>query len=161
MVFVTTTTVERIPVFKSQAVCESVVAQLEETSRYFAVSLVGYVLMPSHLHALLGLPKIEFLSKFMQSFKSLTSRRLKNLFSDNLKNSLWNTGRFRLWRPRFDDVVITSEKQFRIKLDYIHNNPVKAGLTTKPEDWKYSSAYEWLGDSKRLIGIDKYFEWVK
>ena len=45
-----------------------------------------------------------------------------------------------IWASRFDDVAIFSESQFRVKLDYIHNNPVKAGLAKTPEGYPYSSA---------------------
>ncbi len=161
MVFVTTTTVDRIPAFYNKIVRDTVITQLEETAKHFGISLIGYVLMPSHLHALFGLPQIELLSKFMQSFKSLTSRKLKELEFGKLKDKLWEKDGFRLWRPRFDDVIITSEKQFKIKLDYIHNNPVKAGLVNEPKGWLYSSAEDWLGGSKGMLKVDKYFEWTK
>ncbi len=161
MVFVTTTAVNRTPVFDSQSICDTVIIQLEETAKYCEVSLIGYVLMSSHLHALLGLPKIELLSKFMQSFKSLTSRKLKKYEFGKFKDKLWKKDRFRLWRPRFDDVIITSGKQFKIKLEYIHNNPVMAGLVNDPSGWLYSSAGDWLGESKGMLQVDKYFKWVK
>ena len=46
----------------------------------------------------------------------------------------------KLWMKRFDDEVIRNEKMLQTKLRYIHNNPVKASLVIKPEDYKYSSA---------------------
>jgi len=39
-----------------------------------------------------------------------------------------------------------SEKWFYQKLNYLHENPVRKGFVTKPEDWKYSSAKNWLLD---------------
>jgi len=61
----------------------------------------------------------------------------------------------------FDDLVISSEKQFRIKLEYIHNNPVKAGLVTTALDYPHSSARNWVGEGKELVEIDKDFGWLK
>jgi len=61
----------------------------------------------------------------------------------------------------FDDLVISSEKQFRIKLEYIHNNPVKAGLVTTAVDYSYSSARNWVGEGKGLVEIDNDFCWLK
>lgn len=61
----------------------------------------------------------------------------------------------------FDDLVISSEKQFRIKLEYIHNNPVKAGLVTTAVDYPYSSAGNRVGEGKGLVEIDKDFGWLK
>ncbi len=45
-----------------------------------------------------------------------------------------------IWMPRFDRVAINTESVFRTKLEYIHYNPVKAGLVSKAEDWRWSSA---------------------
>ena len=61
---------------------------------------------------------------------------------------------------RFDDLIIYSEKQLRIKLEYIHNNPVRAGLTENALDWKYSSAVDWLSDKKGMIDIVKDYSWL-
>ena len=55
---------------------------------------------------------------------------------------------------RFDNVLVYSPKAFRTKLEYIHNNPVKAGLVGKPEDWKYSSARNYLLDDHSIIYVD-------
>jgi len=161
MVFVTTITVNRIQAFHNKTVAKAVLTQLDETTRHFGIALIGYVLMPSHLHSLFGLPQIELLSKFVQGFKSLASRKVKELEVGRSKEKLYGEGGFRLWRPRFDDLIITSEKQFKIKLEYIHNNPVKGGLVNEPNEWLYSSAGDWLGESKGVLKVDKYFEWVK
>ena len=56
------------------------------------------------------------------------------------------------WQERFDDLVIKSDKQFRIKLKYIHYNPVKDNLVKDPSDWPYSSFLDWKNlDGKRRI----------
>ncbi len=128
--------------------------QLRETAIFFKASLPGYVLMPTHLHLLLGLKRLDSLSRFMQSYKSLSTRKIGKLELGKMGNRLKENGKFRLWKTRFDDVIITSEKQFRIKLDYIHNNPVKAGLVDNPSDWPYSSAGDWLGDKPGMIEVD-------
>jgi len=67
---------------------------------------------------------------------------------------------YRLWKPRFDDLIITTEKLLKIKMDYIHNNPVKAGLVASAVDWKYSSAVDWLTDKDGLAKIDKEYHWL-
>ena len=56
---------------------------------------------------------------------------------------------------RYDDVAVFTEEQFRIKLNYIHNNPVKAGLVTEQYSYQYSSAKNWeTGISEGLITFD-------
>lgn len=159
MVFITTTVKDWLPIFALESVADTTIAQFSETIQIFKVSLMGYVLMPSHLHALIGFPDVEKLSKFVQGFKSLSSRRIKLLKLTEYNERLYANGTFRLWKPRFDDVIIAGEKQFKIKLEYIHNNPVKAGLVGQATDWKYSSATDWYDNRQGLIKIDKNFRW--
>jgi len=96
----------------------------------------------------------------MQSFKILSSKAVKEKASVWIRRRLTVKSRFRLWKPRFDSLIVNSEKQFRIKLEYIHNNPVKAGFVNKSSDWLYSSAQDWLEGKTGLLPIDKNFSWV-
>ena len=125
------------------------------------MSLVAYVLMPSHIHMLLGFPKIEKMTDFMKSFKRMSTRRLKPLISDDLATNFNYGGSFRLWQPRFDDVIIWSEEQFKIKMEYIHNNPVKAGLVQAAVDYVWSSAGDWLSVKSGYLAVDKNWSWQK
>ena len=98
--------------------------------------------MENHLHLLLwtesGGPG---LSRLMRDLKRLAARRL---FPDSQG----------IWEPRFDDVAVFSERVFRTKLAYIHNNPVRAGLATDPSDYEFSSARAWLkGDELPGVSV--------
>ena len=160
LVFVTMTVHKWKAIFSNKTIAEIILNQLKESLVFFKVSLVGYVLMPSHLHALLGFEKAELLSKFVQSFKILSAKKVKGIERFNTDDDSHSRGQFSLWKPRFDDLVIMSENQFKVKLDYIHNNPVKAGLVKKPTDWVNSSALDWLTDKTGPLQIDKEFRWI-
>ena len=159
--FITTTVNNFAPVFENDDLAEMVLAQLAETSRVLGVSVVGYVLMPSHFHGLIGLKSIPKLASYVQAFKSLASRKVKSNCGIEILNILSEGGGFALWRRGFDDLLIHSEKQFRIKLEYIHNNPVKAGIVTRAVDYRYSSAADWLGEGSGLIEIDRNYAWTR
>jgi REP-associated tyrosine transposase len=62
-----------------------------------------------------------------------------------------------LWQPRFFDHALRTVKQYNEKLDYIHWNPVKAGLVRQPQDWRWSSFNEYAGmsaeEQKRRCGL--------
>lgn len=161
LIFVTTTVIDWLPVFVRPDIARIVVQQLAETARIKSVSISGYVVMPSHVHMLIGLHNVHNLSRFVQAFKSLTSRRVLRLSLDDPGASLYQTGQFRLWMRRFDDVIITSEEQFRIKLNYIHNNPVRAGLVEDAIGWEYSSARSWLLNESGVVPIDKDYGWMR
>ena len=113
--------------------------------------------MPSHVHALMGLPEVGQLAKVMQAYKSLASRQIKTFDLGKYQNMLFEKGRFQLWKRHFDDLVVTTERQLRIKLEYIHANPVRAGLVSDPCNYMYSSASDWLENRPGIIPIDKDF----
>jgi len=50
-----------------------------------------------------------------------------------------------LWQPRFFDRALRTVKEYYEKAEYIHHNPVKAGLVRRAEDWVWSSAREYSG----------------
>ncbi|MEW5924036.1 MAG: transposase [Candidatus Zixiibacteriota bacterium] len=152
--FVTTTVTSWLPIFNYEDAASTALTQLDETSECFDVSIVAYVLMPSHFHALLGFKNVGLLSRFMQIFKSLSSRKIKALHTGELKTGQYESDRFRLWKPRFDDLPIISEEQFKIKVNNIHNNAVKAGLVSNAVDWPYSSARQWM----LYDNVDKSFK---
>ena len=161
MVFVTTTVLDWLPVFSSSRCANALLQQLLETVEFHRLSVAAYVLMPSHLHALIGFPEIEKLSSVMRNVKSLSARRIQPLLPPELRRRLRAGGKYRLWRPRFDDLIIWSETQFRIKAEYIHNNPVKAGLTETATDYPYSSARDCLTDDHGVIPIDAQWSWQR
>ncbi|MBV6478800.1 MAG: hypothetical protein HGGPFJEG_01557 [Ignavibacteria bacterium] len=55
---------------------------------------------------------------------------------------------------RFDDVVIITDRVLRTKVNYVHYNPVKAGLVLNPEDWKYSSARNYMFGDHSIIEVN-------
>jgi REP element-mobilizing transposase RayT len=74
--FVTMTVVRWKPIFADERFAMAMIVQLEETLRYYTTGLIGYVLMPTHLHLLMTLPKIEHLSQFVQGLKILSAKRI-------------------------------------------------------------------------------------
>ncbi len=130
--FVTTTVREWRGLFDSPEILHGLQRIIFKAIANHGVTLFGYVLMPDHLHLLVRLegggPQ---LSRFMRDIKSLSSRLLF-------------PGQGSVWMERFDDVAIYSDEQFSIKLNYLHKNPVRRGLVSRPEDYEYSSASAWL-----------------
>lgn len=97
----------------------------------------------------------------MQSFKILSSKRLRRLMPVECCRKFEESGEFRLWKPRFDELTLTSEDQFRVKLNYVHENPVRAGLVSRPEEWSLSSASEWSTGVPGILPVSRDFSWMK
>jgi REP element-mobilizing transposase RayT len=99
--------------------------------------LSAWVVMPNHLHMLL-MPNAQWsLSEIMKSFKSYTSHEANKILRQH--------GQF--WMEDYFDRYVRDEKHFVSAIAYIENNPVKARLCKKPEDWPFSSA--WFRDQER------------
>lgn len=155
LVYCTTTINDWYPIFSDKTLAIILLEQLEETLKFYNIPIISYVLMPSHLHMMIYLVEYAQLSKFMQSFKSLSSRKIKEVVTEDIKNKFIFDSKFKLWMPRFDDLIIYSEEQIRRKIEYIHNNPVRGMLVGKAEDFEFSSAKDWLTGNNGLIKIDK------
>jgi putative transposase len=118
---------------------------MEQARRKYAFAVFGYVVMPEHIHLLVGEPKLKDLSIAMQVLKQRVSRRIRRRVRKNVlaaQPELWAKGPAPLphfWQPRFHGFNVFTQKKFVEKLRYIHRNPVKRGLVELPEQWRWSS----------------------
>ncbi|HEV2728659.1 MAG TPA: transposase, partial [Terriglobales bacterium] len=117
---------------------------LEQGRRRYHFVVLGYVVMPEHVHLLLSEPERGNPSVILQAIKQGFARRLLSRLrkTESLqRRSLWSgaTERGRIWQPRFYDFVVFSEKKRAEKLRYMHRNPVKRGLVLEPDQWAWSS----------------------
>jgi hypothetical protein len=67
-----------------------------------------------------------------------------------------NNNDFQLWQQDNHPIELNTNERMRERLDYVHNNPVKAGFVGRPEDWLWSSAADYAG-MKGLIEIRHMF----
>jgi putative transposase len=102
---------------------------------------VGFVLMPDHVHALIWLPQPEELTRFLHGWKRMSSFRIREWYAGHVANYFVGFGAGeRFWQPKSYVFHVHRERKLREKLDYMHLNPVKAGLVQRAEDWRWSSA---------------------
>ncbi len=123
------------------------------------MELYGWCIMSSHIHMIIGSQK-DRLEDIMRDMKKFTSSELKK----EIKNCPYESRRewmlkimeetgklnkqnkdFQLWQQDNHPVPLTTMTIAHQKLDYIHNNPVEAGIVGKPEDYLYSSAKDYYG----------------
>jgi len=62
--------------------------------------------------------------------------------------------RRKFWMSRFDDEFIRNREMILTKLEYIHNNPLKAGLAVNQEDYKYSSARNYILRDHSILQVE-------
>lgn len=149
--FITFSCYQRRPLLGAPQCRDLFLRILEETRIRYGIVIVGYVVMPEHVHLLLSEPEQSNHSVVVQVLKQRFARELL----DRLRNrptrpdgSLWNTvlERGHVWQRRFYDFVVWNRHKRAEKLRYMHENPVRRGLVTSPEQWRWSSyhayAYE-------------------
>jgi putative transposase len=96
----------------------------EHIRKSYELDVVGYVVMPEHVHLLLSEPHVKSLCVALQALKLSVVRR---------------TERGQFWQARYYDFNVYSDNKRFEKLDYMHWNPVKRGLVQRMEDWPWSS----------------------
>jgi REP element-mobilizing transposase RayT len=119
--------------------------------------------MPSHFHWILKVDSTQgTISDVMRDLKKYIAWDiLEKLEKDESPLLINFTGsglpkqKRQLWMHRFDDEVIRNEKMLWTKIKYIHNNPVEAGIVEKPEEYKYSSARNYILDDQSVLYVEK------
>lgn len=101
--------------------------------------LLSWCIMPNHVHVLLR--PDQPLSRIVQSWKSYTGRWA---LSRNAELDLGIPGEA-FWMREYWDRFIRDENHLRRTIDYVHSNPVEAGLCATPQSWRWSSARLHLG----------------
>jgi putative transposase len=117
--------------------------------------VLGYVVMPEHVHLLVSEPQRETLSKAIQALKlgfvrsMLCASAVVTTPRSRKTGETWGTpvlgtpaGPDRFWQARFYDFNVWTEHKRIEKFRYIHRNPVARGLVSSPELWRWSS-YRW------------------
>ena len=93
-------------------------------------ALDEFVVMPDHLHVLLTPSTTTSVEKAIQLIKGGSSHRIHKVRNQRME----------IWQVGFYDWTIRDHNDWQVKVEYIHDNPVRAKLVQKPEDWPYSSA---------------------
>ena len=136
---------------------------LESVRRRYGFVMVGYVVMPEHVHLLVGEPQRGNPSLVMQALKQGFARRLLARLgrtADSRQSSLWNTAfeEGRVWQHRFYDFVVFTAKKRVEKVRYMHYNPVKRGLVLEPEQWRWSSSSAYILDERGPVLVNEAHE---
>ncbi|MCL1920482.1 MAG: transposase [Kiritimatiellaeota bacterium] len=104
--------------------------------------LLAWCVMPNHVHVLIK-PLVE-MATITRSWKGYSGHWA---MAHNAELGLGIFGET-LWQRETWDRYMRDEKHLHDTVAYIHNNPVKAGLCGRAEEWRWSSAWKWRNDGK-------------
>jgi len=158
--FLTFSCYRRLPLLKTVRARHLFVRELARVRAEYGFLLVGYVVMPEHVHLLISEPKKGTPSTVLQMLKQRVSQKLRkkrrNVSAKQLRLAFpepVETPRS-FWQPRFYDFNVYTNAKKREKLGYMHSNPVTRGLVRHPKDWPWSSWSFYTKGEAGLIAID-------
>ena len=158
--FLTLTVVEWIDIFTRPVYRHILVDALQYNIKNKGLAVSGWCLMSNHLHLLAGAEEGFHLADILRDFKKFTSKTIVKEIQDNPKESRrkWllsefaSAGRrlkkpqgYKFWQNGNEAKEIHTSHFLEQKLNYIHNNPVKAEIVAEPREYLYSSAIDYAG----------------
>jgi putative transposase len=117
-------------VFLGRKDYETYLSFLEKYSEKKEASILAYCLMQNHVHLLVRPTENDGLAKLMQG--------VTLCYTQYFNRKEGRTGR--LWECRYHSTVVDGDSYLWTVSKYIENNPVRAGIAKRPEDYSYSSA---------------------
>ncbi len=145
---ITTIARDRLPVFRSEPLKALATAALDEARRSGGFTLFAYVTMPDHLHVLTDSTRKP--SDTLRYVNGILSHRVIGYLKEhNFTSSLQKlrtagkTQSYSLVEHHSNILLLTSQDAFMQRVNYIHQNPVRAGLVECAEDYRWSSARCW------------------
>ena len=161
--FLTCTVVEWLPVFSRPEVVNILLNSWKYQREHEGLRLYGYVIMENHLHFI---AQADQLDRCLASFKSFTGRSIIRSLQEKQHESLLTRLRsakqphksdreYQFWQEGSHAELILSDEMMREKLEYLHANPVKRGYVDRAEQWRYSSARNYAGETG-MIEIDPW-----
>lgn len=167
--YLTVVAKDRLPVFRTNAIKGVTHEALNEARNSVGFLIFAYVIMPDHLHLVTSQPKNS--ADVLRRVKGITGRRVIDYLKQNdfksslgkLRHGEWKRKHTHsLWQQEKNVFSVFSEAALMQKVNYIHLNPVRAGLVERVTDFRWSSARIWqrcpADDEPLMVDIDR-IEW--
>ncbi len=167
--YLTCTIVGWVDIFTRATYRDIIIESLSYCQRAKGLRIFAYVLMSNHLHMIVKAEGMQQLSAILRDFKKFTSRQiLEAIEKGNESRKEWllhvfsyyakfntNNRYYQMWIQDNHPIELVSPKVIWQKVEYIHNNPVRAKWVENPEDYLYSSARSYAFDNRDcLLEVD-------
>src|SRR5450755_3224276 len=149
--FITWSCYHRQPMLATAVSRDLLLSVLEQMRERYRFVVIGYVVMPEHVHLLSSEPQIGNLSTVVQAVKLGFARRVIGDTRSAVP--------IRTWQRRFYDFNVWSYPKEIEKLKYMHRNPVVRGLVKEPGDWAWSSYRSYACGEKGIVRINDWSWW--
>lgn len=165
--FVTASVVDWVDVFTRDIYRDILLNSFRFCQQYKGLIINAWVLMPNHFHMICSFKEHNG-GMVLKNIKSFTAMKIIDAIINNPQESRkeWmldvfekngkenrSNYRFQFWQHENHPILLDSEKKYQQRLDYLHQNPVRAGFVFEPQDWKYSSGADYYTNLKGLLNI--------
>jgi putative transposase len=165
--FISFATVNWVNLFTQEIYAQILIDSIIFCRKNKGMELFAYCIMPNHVHMIFQSLNNDA-AGLIRDFKGYTSKKIIATIKENPLESRKeyllnmfeaagakrsNVKKYQLWQHDNMPIELYSDKVIKQKFDYIHQNPVKAGLVFNAIDWKYSSASNYYGDNS-VVEID-------
>ena len=162
--FITVTCYEWLPLISTSTEKEIIMQSLQFLTDQKKIEVYAFVLMDNHFHLIWRIKQGYKRADIQRDFLHYTAKEiLRNLRAKNavllekIEVNLKDR-KYQVWQRNSLSIELRSESVYNQKLDYIHNNPVKAGLCSLAEDYKYSSAKYYILNEKNWNFITNAYD---
>lgn len=161
--FVTFTVHQWADVFTRSQYVNILLDSLKHCQAHKGLEIYAWVVMSNHCHLIVS-AKNENLSDIIRDFKKFTSKAIYRAIEENNKESrkawllraLKYEGKIWFWEEGYHGEEILSKSFYETKVNYIHMNPVRAGLVEKEEEYLLSSAGDFNGTRKGYLELSDF-----
>ena len=132
--FITICTSRRKPILTREGVDEILRNEWGDALKRHGWAVGSYVVMPDHVHFFCtDGDQGTTLSRFVGAWKEWTSKSIQRMC--RVEGPIWQKG--------FFDHLLRSDESYSEKWEYVRNNPVRAGLVARAEDWPFSGSVDY------------------
>ena len=158
--FVTAVCDDRIPVFKNDSNCSLFFQAVKHLKEEHPFKLIAYVVMPDHCHLIVN-PRDGQITGLTGALKSLSARYIIDAAPEkfSIADQKADGSTHQLWQGSFRALALWSAWLIWRKINYIHNNPVKAHLVRSAADYKWSSFRAFYFQADEPLPVDKEWWW--
>jgi putative transposase len=162
--FVTATVVDWIDVFTRNSYKDVLLDSIRHCQHHQGLQVHAWVLMPNHLHMIYSVADGKDPALVLKNIKSFTALKIIDAIVNNPhesrrkwildlfeKNGQANKSnfRFQFWQHENHPVLLDTNEMLEQRMNYLHENPVRAGFVTASEHWLYSSAVDYYTENEK------------
>jgi putative transposase len=166
--FVTFTVINWLDVFTRKEYKDIFLESIRYCQKNKGLEVCAYCVMSSHIHMVIGRNGNDGLDDIIRDIKKFTASQIIKAIDENAQESrrglfLWlferagnrnkNNTKYQFWQQNNQPIELITNEFIDQKINYIHNNPVEAGLVLSPEHYYYSSAINYADLPEKLIDV--------